>query len=113
MLRALIGQASLILSDESEDVSVFRAVGPMASPISPARRRTGEALIEPWPNRVAPRYVRRRREIADQAILNSIRRAFGCATEMLMTHEAGAASKLRRAGKVFPLSFLDRVGPGK
>ena len=80
-LRAALGDASLILSDADESVADFLArlgrdgVTHLTGTPSHWRR----ALMSPAIGKIAPRYVRLSGEIADQAVLDSLKARFpGC-----------------------------------
>jgi acyl-coenzyme A synthetase/AMP-(fatty) acid ligase len=115
LLRALLGQASLILSDASEDVADFLArlgqngVTHLTGTPSHWRR----ALMSPANAAIAPRYVRLSGEIADQAILDSLKARFPAAAigHAYASTEAGVGFEVTDGLEGFPAAFLDRTGP--
>lgn len=115
LLRALLGQASLILSDAQEDVADFLArlgrhnVTHLTGTPSHWRR----ALMSPANAAIAPRYVRLSGEIADQAILDSLKARFPDAPvgHAYASTEAGVGFEVTDGLEGFPASFLDRDGP--
>ena len=78
LLRALLGRASLVLSDAQEDAGDFLArlgdAGVTHLTGTPSHWR--RALMSPANAAIAPRYVRLSGEIADQAILDSLKARF-------------------------------------
>jgi acyl-coenzyme A synthetase/AMP-(fatty) acid ligase len=115
LLRALLGQASLTLSDADENVADFltrlgrHGVTHLTGTPSHWRR----ALMSPANTKIAPRYVRLSGEIADQAILDSLKARF---PEAAMGHayastEAGVGFEVTDGLEGFPASFIGRPGP--
>src|ERR1700761_6516653 len=115
LLRALLGHASLILSDAEEAVADFPArlgrhgVTHLTGTPSHWRR----ALMSPDNSEIAPRYVRLSGEIADQAVLDSLKARF---PEAAMGHayastEAGVGFEVTDGLEGFPASFIGRLGP--
>lgn len=117
LLRALLGQASLILSESHEDVADFLArlgangVTHLTGTPSHWRR----ALMSPANAAIAPRYVRLSGEIADQAILDSLKARFPGVPvgHAYASTEAGVGFEVTDGLEGFPASFLDREGPVK
>jgi acyl-coenzyme A synthetase/AMP-(fatty) acid ligase len=115
LLRALLGQASLILSDATEDVADFLArlgdsgVTHLTGTPSHWRR----ALMSPANAAIALRYVRLSGEIADQAILDSLKARFPAAAigHAYASTEAGVGFEVTDGLEGFPAAFLDRAGP--
>ncbi|HVW75743.1 MAG TPA: fatty acid--CoA ligase family protein [Rhizomicrobium sp.] len=112
LLRALLGQASLILSDADESVADFldrlgrHGVTHLTGTPSHWRR----ALMSPANNRIAPRYVRLSGEIADQAILDSLKARFPDAAmgHAYASTEAGVGFEVTDGLEGFPASFIGR-----
>jgi len=112
LLRALLGQASLVLSDAHEDVADFLAR------LAPVTHLTGtpshwrRALMSPANAKIAPRYVRLSGEIADQAILDSLKARFPDAAigHAYASTEAGVGFEVTDGLEGFPASFLGRPG---
>ncbi len=74
-LRAVLTRSSLVLTDPQELVANFlqRAGEAGLTHISGTPSHWRRTLMSPEADRIAPRYVRLSGEIADQAILNSLR----------------------------------------
>ncbi|MFO1247468.1 MAG: long-chain fatty acid--CoA ligase [Alphaproteobacteria bacterium] len=115
LLRALLGNAALVLSDADEDVADFLArlarhgVTHLTGTPSHWRR----ALMSPANSLIHPRYVRLSGEIADQAILDSLKARFPDAAmgHAYASTEAGVGFEVTDGLEGFPASFLDRAGP--
>jgi acyl-coenzyme A synthetase/AMP-(fatty) acid ligase len=115
LLRALLGQASLILSDAGEDVADFLArlgrhgVTHLTGTPSHWRR----ALMSPANAAINPRYVRLSGETADQAILDSLKARFPDAAmgHAYASTEAGVGFEVTDGLEGFPASFIGRPGP--
>jgi acyl-coenzyme A synthetase/AMP-(fatty) acid ligase len=115
LLRALIGQASLILSDAHEDVADFLArlgrhgVTHLTGTPSHWRR----ALMSPAIAQIAPAYVRLSGETADQAILDALKARFPGVPvgHAYASTEAGVGFEVTDGLEGFPASYLDRDGP--
>jgi acyl-coenzyme A synthetase/AMP-(fatty) acid ligase len=112
LLRALLGQASLVLSDAHEDVADF------LTRLSPVTHLTGtpshwrRALMSPANAKINPRYVRLSGEIADQAILDSLKVRFPEAAigHAYASTEAGVGFEVTDGLEGFPISFIGRPG---
>ena len=115
-LRALIGEASLILSSASEPVADHLArlgrcdVTHLSGTPSAWRR----ALMSPAIGKIAPRYVRLSGEIADQAVLDSLHAAFPQARvgHAYASTEAGVAFEVEDGRAGFPADILERDRDG-
>lgn len=115
LLRALLGQASLILSDADENVADFLArlgrhgVTHLTGTPSHWRR----ALMSPANNQITPRYVRLSGEIADQAILDSLKARFPDAAmgHAYASTEAGVGFEVSDGLEGFPAAYIGRPGP--
>jgi len=115
LLRALLGQSSLILSDADENVADFlgrldrHGVTHLTGTPSHWRR----ALMSPANAAIAPRYVRLSGEIADQAILDSLKARFPSAAmgHAYASTEAGVGFEVTDGLEGFPESFIGRPGP--
>jgi acyl-coenzyme A synthetase/AMP-(fatty) acid ligase len=115
LLRALIGQASLILSDAHEDVADFLArlgrhgVTHLTGTPSHWRR----VLMSPANAAIKPAYVRLSGEIADQAVLDSLKARFPNAAmgHAYASTEAGVGFEVTDGREGFPAAYLDRDGP--
>ncbi len=114
LLRALLGHASLILSDADEDVAGFLArlgchgVTHLTGTPSHWRR----ALMSPANAAIAPAYVRLSGEIADQAILDSLKARFPRAAigHAYASTEAGVGFEVTDGLEGFPASYIGRPG---
>ncbi|MDB5740317.1 MAG: long-chain fatty acid--CoA ligase [Alphaproteobacteria bacterium] len=112
LLRALLGQVSLILSDAHEDVADFLAR------LAPVTHLTGtpshwrRALMSPANAKINPRYVRLSGEIADQAILDSLKARFPDAAigHAYASTEAGIGFEVTDGLEGFPADFIGRPG---
>jgi acyl-coenzyme A synthetase/AMP-(fatty) acid ligase len=114
LLRALLGHASLVLSDADEDVADFLArlgrhgVTHLTGTPSHWRR----ALMSPANAAIAPRYVRLSGEIADQAVLDSLKARFPNAAigHAYASTEAGVGFEVTDGWEGFPASYIGRPG---
>jgi acyl-coenzyme A synthetase/AMP-(fatty) acid ligase len=115
LLRALIGGASLILSEGGEAVGDFlvrladRGVTHLTGTPSHWRR----ALMSPMIGRIAPRYVRLSGETADQAVLDGLKAQFPYAAmgHAYASTEAGVGFEVTDGLEGFPADFIGREGP--
>ena len=114
LLRALMGQASLVLSDADEDVASFLirlgANGVTHLTGTPSHWR--RALMSPANTHINPRYVRLSGEIADQAILDSLKVRFPDAAmgHAYASTEAGVGFEVTDGLEGFPAAFMSRPG---
>jgi acyl-coenzyme A synthetase/AMP-(fatty) acid ligase len=114
LLRALLGAKSLVLSDSHEDVADFLArlgkqgVTHLTGTPSHWRR----ALMSPANAAIDPHYVRLSGEIADQAILDSLKTRFPDAAigHAYASTEAGVGFEVTDGLEGFPVSFIGRPG---
>ncbi len=109
-LRAVLTRSSLLLTGPQEQVANFlqRAGEAGVTHISGTPSHWRRALMSPAADRIAPRYVRLSGEVADQAILNSLRSFYPDAeiSHAFATTEAGVAFDVRDALSGFPASML-------
>jgi acyl-coenzyme A synthetase/AMP-(fatty) acid ligase len=109
-LRAVLTRSSLLLTGPRELVANFlqRAGEAGVTHISGTPSHWRRALMSPEADRIAPRYIRLSGEIADQAILNSLRSFYPDAeiSHAFATTEAGVAFDVRDALSGFPASML-------
>jgi acyl-coenzyme A synthetase/AMP-(fatty) acid ligase len=109
-LRAVLTRSSLLLTGPQEPVANFlrRAGEAGVTHISGTPSHWRQALMSPEANRIAPRYIRLSGEIADQAILNSLRSFYPGAeiSHAFATTEAGVAFDVRDDLSGFPASML-------
>jgi acyl-CoA synthetase (AMP-forming)/AMP-acid ligase II len=115
-LRALFGEASLVLSNAGEPVAdhLARLAEHGVSHLSGTPSQWRRALMVPAIRKIAPRYVRLSGEIADQAILDSLRRAFPQAVigHAYASTEAGVAFDVNDGLAGFPADYVDGVRDG-
>ena len=113
-LRALLTQASLVLSNERESTADFlaRAGGRGVTHISGTPSHWRRALMSPAAHLITPQYVRLSGEIADQTILNRLQSAFASArvAHAFASTEAGLAFEVNDGLAGFPASFIGRRG---
>src|SRR3984957_16164306 len=114
LLRALLGQASLILSAAEENVGDFRArVGSHGvTHLTGTPSHWRRALMSPANAAITPGYVRLSGEIADQAILDSLKARFPDAAmgHAYASTEAGVGFEVTDGLEGFPASFVGRPG---
>lgn len=114
-LRAVLGGASLVLSDAEESTADFliRAAAHGVTHISGTPSHWRRALMSPEAHRITPRYVRLSGEIADQAILSQLQGFYPQATvaHAFASTEAGVAFDVTDGLAGFPASLLgNRAG---
>ncbi len=115
LLRALTGGLSLLITDPHETLAAFlhgvgeHGVTHLAGTPSHWRR----ALMSPALDRVSPRYVRLSGEIADQAVLDSLKVRFPQAVvaHAFASTEAGVGFEVSDGMEGFPAAYLDRDAP--
>src|SRR5581483_11490047 len=115
LLRALLGHASLILSDADESAGDFlerlgrHGVTHLTGTPSHWRR----ALMSPANAAIHPRYVRLSGEIADQAILDNLKARFPGVPvgHAYASTEAGVGFEVTDGLEGFPASTVGRPGP--
>jgi acyl-coenzyme A synthetase/AMP-(fatty) acid ligase len=114
LLRALLGQASLILSDADESVADFlsRLGSHGVTHLTGTPSHWRRALMSPANAKIAPRYVRLSGEIADQPILDSLKARFPDAAvgHAYASTEAGVGFEVTDGLEGFPASFIGRPG---
>jgi acyl-CoA synthetase (AMP-forming)/AMP-acid ligase II len=115
LLRALMGGGSMILSSPDEPVAAFLARAGQAgvTHISGTPSHWRRALIGGATDRIAPHYVRLSGEIADQAILDTLRRTYPDArvAHAFASTEGGVAFDVRDNLAGFPASLIDPGSP--
>ena len=115
LLRALLGHASLILSDADESAGDFlerlgrHGVTHLTGTPSHWRR----ALMSPANAAIHPRYVRLSGEIADQSILDNLKSRFPGVPvgHAYASTEAGVGFEVTDGLEGFPASYVGRPGP--
>lgn len=110
LLRAVLTRTSLILSNAQEAISAFleRAATLGVTHISGTPSHWRRALMSSSSHMIAPEYVRLSGEIADQAILNSLRSAYPFAriVHAFASTEAGVAFEVTDGLAGFPVETL-------
>src|SRR5262249_61334094 len=110
-LRAVLTRSSLVLTQPQEPVANYlqRAGEAGVTHISGTPSHWRRALMSPEADRIAPRYIRLSGEIADQAILNSLRHFYPDAetSHAFATTEAGVAFDVCDALSGFTVSMLN------
>jgi acyl-coenzyme A synthetase/AMP-(fatty) acid ligase len=109
-LRAVLTGSSLVLTGPQEPVSDFlrRAGEAGVTHISGTPSHWRRALMSPEADRLAPHYIRLSGEIADQAILNSLRSFYpeAAISHAFATTEAGVAFDVRDGLSGLPAGML-------
>ena len=109
-LRAVLGGASLVLSDSEETVSdhLARLAAHDVTHLSGTPSHWRRALMNPDIGKIAPCYVRLSGEIADQAVLDGLRAAFPKAVigHAYASTEAGVAFDVNDGRAGFPADYL-------
>src|SRR5256885_17142285 len=99
LFRSALSHGSLVLSSAAESPADFlaRAAAAGVTHISGTPSHWRRALMSGAAARISPRYVRLSGEIADQAILDSLRRAFPQAivAHAFASTEAGVGFEVR------------------
>ncbi len=115
-LRAVLGRASLVLSSAGEPVAehLARLAEHGVTHLSGTPSQWRRALMGPAIGSIAPRYVRLSGEIADQAILDSLRAAFPQAAigHAYASTEAGVGFDVNDGLAGFPASYVGAVRHG-
>ena len=115
LLRAVIGDASLILSEPEEPVADFliRLGQGGVTHLTGTPSHWRRALMSPAISHIAPRYVRLSGEIADQAVLDSLKLRFPDAAigHAYASTEAGVGFEVTDGLEGFPAEFVGRPGP--
>ena len=111
LLRALIGGGSLVLSSPGESSPLFlaRAKDLGVTHITGTPSHWRRVLMESAAQSISPAYARLSGEIADQAIIDSLRVAYPTAqvAHAFASTEAGVAFEVTDGQAGFPASFLD------
>ena len=114
LLRALTGGASMILSDAHEapadHLVRLGALGVTHLSGTPSHWR--RALMTPQVSAIAPAYLRLSGEIADQAILDSLKTAFPAAAigDAYASTEAGVGFEVNDGLEGFPARYVGQAG---
>src|ERR1043165_2342727 len=109
-LRAVLGGASLVLSDSKEPVGKFlaRLAAHGATHVTGTPSHWRRTLWSPAAGSIAPRYVRMSGEVADQAIIDNLRAAYPHAKigHAYASTEAGGGFYVDAERGGFPVHFL-------
>jgi acyl-coenzyme A synthetase/AMP-(fatty) acid ligase len=114
LLRALTGGASMILSDAHEapadHLVRLGALGVTHLSGTPSHWR--RALMTPQVSAIAPAYLRLSGEIADQAVLDSLKTAFPASAigHAYASTEAGVGFEVNDGLEGFPASYVGQAG---
>ena len=112
LLRALLGGGAMVLSDSRETLGEFlnRAGAHGVTHMSGTPSHWRRALMSPWIHKISPAYIRLSGEVADQAILNSLRQAFPAAeiANAFASTEAGVAFDVRDGLAGFPEFLINQ-----
>ena len=115
LLRAVLGGASLVLSEPGEAVGDFLArlgeAGVTHLTGTPSHWR--RALMSPAISRIAPHYVRLSGETADQAVLDALKAQFPLSAigHAYASTEAGVGFEVTDGLEGFPAEYVGRPGP--
>jgi acyl-coenzyme A synthetase/AMP-(fatty) acid ligase len=114
--RAVLGGASLVLSSAGEATGdhLDRLARHGVTHLSGTPSHWRRALMSPSIQKIAPRYVRLSGEIADQAVLDSLRQAFPQASigHAYASTEAGVAFEVSDGLAGVPAAYLEAVRDG-
>jgi acyl-CoA synthetase (AMP-forming)/AMP-acid ligase II len=109
-LRALLGRGSLVLSsaDESPNEYLLRLAAHSVTHLTGTPSHWRRALMSPAAQLITPRYVRLSGEIADQAILNTLRSSYPNAAigHAYASTEAGVGFEVNDGLEGFPASLI-------
>jgi acyl-CoA synthetase (AMP-forming)/AMP-acid ligase II len=112
LMRALLGGGAIVLSDSRESPGEFlnRAGANGVTHMSGTPSHWRRALMSPSIRKISPAYVRLSGEVADQAILNSLRQAFPAAViaHAFASTEAGVAFDVRDGLVGFPEFLINQ-----
>jgi acyl-CoA synthetase (AMP-forming)/AMP-acid ligase II len=115
-LRAIVGGGSIVLSAPGESIAeyVARLIARGVTHISGTPSHWRKALMSGEAASFAPRYVRLSGEIADQAVLDSLRRAFPASSigHAYASTEAGVGFAVNDGLEGFPASMLRETMAG-
>jgi acyl-coenzyme A synthetase/AMP-(fatty) acid ligase len=115
-LRAVLGDASLVLSSAGEPIAdhLERLGRHGVTHLSGTPSHWRKALMSPEVKKISPRYVRLSGEIADQAILDNLRKAFPRAVvgHAYASTEAGVAFEVDDGLEGFPDRFVEHARDG-
>jgi len=115
-LRAMLGGTSLVLSSAHEPIAAYleRAGNRGVTHLTGTPSHWRWALLSSSAHAVSPRYVRLSGEIADQAILDSLREAYPAAAigHAYASTEAGVGFEVNDGREGFPAGLLGEADGG-
>jgi acyl-coenzyme A synthetase/AMP-(fatty) acid ligase len=115
-LRAVLGGSSLLLSSAGEPVAdhLDRLAQHGVTHLLGTPTHWRRALMSPSIQKISPRYVRLSGEIADQAILDSLRSTFPSAvvSHAFASTEAGVAFEVSDGLAGFPVAYVEQIRDG-
>lgn len=115
LLRALIGGGSIVLSEPGEPLveHLQRLIAADVTHISGTPSHWRKALMTDTIQQFHPRYVRLSGEIADQAVLDGLKRAFPAASigHAYASTEAGVGFAVDDGLEGFPAAYVENPGP--
>ncbi len=115
-LRAVLGGASLVLSNAGEPIAdhLARLARHGVTHLSGTPSQWRRALMDPAIKKIAPRYVRLSGEIADQPILDRLRATFPQAAigHAYASTEAGVAFDVNDGLAGFPAAYVGTIRDG-
>jgi acyl-coenzyme A synthetase/AMP-(fatty) acid ligase len=113
-LRAIVGRSSLVISDadESPKDHLLRLGTHAVTHLTGTPSHWRRVLMSPSARAIAPRYIRLSGEIADQAILNSLRSFFPKAAvgHAFASTEAGVSFEINDGLEGFPATLVGVPG---
>jgi acyl-CoA synthetase (AMP-forming)/AMP-acid ligase II len=113
-LRAVLGHGSLVLSSAGESLGdhLLRLGAHAVTHLTGTPSHWRRALMSPWARAIAPRYVRLSGEIADQAILNTLRSFYPQAAigHAFASTESGVAFEVNDGLEGFPARLVGKPG---
>ena len=114
LLRALAGGSTLVLSDADEPLEdhILRCRQAGVTHMSGTPSHWRRLLMSPYAHAFSPQYVRLSGEIADHAVLESLRVAYPDASvgHAYASTEAGVAFEVADGLEGFPASLIDAEG---
>ncbi len=114
LLRAVLGGASLVLTDNAESPGDYlaRLAQHRVTHLLGTPTHWRRALMSPQAHAIAPRYVRLSGEIADQSILTALRQHYPDAVvaHAFASTEAGVGFTVNDGLEGFPMSVLEGAG---
>ena len=111
LLRALLGEGSMVLTDPDEDVADFlvRLGRHHVTHLTGTPSHWRRVLMSPARDSISPRYIRLSGEIADQAVLDALKSAYPGVpiVHAFASTEAGVGFEVGDGREGFPPSLLE------